>query len=60
MVLYEVSGFAPYERRIIELLKSGGVNPMKRAIRFSRNRLGSHQRAKKKIAEMQDAIANGA
>ena len=55
-VIREVSGFAPYERRIMELLKSGGNNPMKRAIRFARNRLGSHQRGKAKIAELQNVI----
>jgi large subunit ribosomal protein L36e len=56
-VIREVCGWAPYERRIQELLKGGGNNPVKRAVRFARNRLGSHQRAKRKIAEMQDFIS---
>jgi len=59
-VIREVAGFAPYEKRIQEILKGGGNNPQKRAVRFARNRLGSHQRAKKKLArmtEVNEAIA---
>merc|ERR1719162_1616502 len=51
-VIREVAGFAPYEKRIQEILKGGGNNPTKRAVRFARNRLGSHIRAKKKIGAM--------
>jgi len=48
----EVCGFAAYERRCIELLRIGKD---KRALRFSKKRLGSHVRAKKR-EEMQAAI----
>ena len=56
-VVREVAGWAPYEKRMQELLKGGGNNPIKRCVRFARKRLGSHQRAKKKVGEMQDVIA---
>jgi len=51
-IIREVAGWAPYERRIMEILKGGGSNPTKRAWRFAKNRLGTHVRAKKKVAEM--------
>merc|ERR1712002_548500 len=49
----EVTGFAPYERRCIELLRIGKD---KRALRFCKKRLGCHVRAKRKREEMQGAI----
>jgi len=51
-VVREVAGFAPYEKRIMEILKGGGNNPNKRAWRFAKKRLGTHVRAKKKVEEM--------
>jgi large subunit ribosomal protein L36e len=59
-VVRELCGFAPYERRVMELLKGGGNNPQKRAWRFSKKRLGTHVRAKRKINEMANAIAKAA
>ncbi|KAK5574699.1 hypothetical protein RB653_009952 [Dictyostelium firmibasis] len=50
-VIREISGFAPYERRISELLKSGLD---KRALKVAKKRLGSIQAGKKK----RDDIAN--
>uniref|UniRef100_A0A7S2TGT1 60S ribosomal protein L36 n=1 Tax=Lotharella oceanica TaxID=641309 RepID=A0A7S2TGT1_9EUKA len=52
-VVRETVGYAPYERRIIEILKGGGSNPQKKAWRFAKQRLGTHIRAKKKVAEME-------
>lgn len=52
-VVREVCGFAPYEKRIIELLRIGRD---KRALKFAKRRLGTHLRAKKKREEMQDAM----
>lgn len=49
-VINNVAGFAPYEKRVIELIKGGGANGPKRAQRFCKRRLGSLRRAKKKIA----------
>ncbi|EGC30307.1 hypothetical protein DICPUDRAFT_50803 [Dictyostelium purpureum] len=51
-VIREVSGFAPYERRIQELLKSGLD---KRALKVAKKRLGSIQAGKKKRDEMATA-----
>mmetsp|Transcript_44390 Transcript_44390/g.71107 ORF Transcript_44390/g.71107 Transcript_44390/m.71107 type:complete len:188 (+) Transcript_44390:123-686(+) len=49
-VIRETVGWAPYERRIMELLRSG--NP-KKALKFAKKRLGSHARAKSKRAKME-------
>jgi large subunit ribosomal protein L36e len=51
-LIREVAGWAPYEKRIMEILKGGGNNPTKRAWRFAKQRLGTHSRAKKKVNEM--------
>ncbi|CAH1266602.1 RPL36 [Branchiostoma lanceolatum] len=50
----EVTGFAPYERRTMELLK---VSKDKRALKFLKKRIGTLQRAKRKREEMQNVIA---
>merc|ERR1719222_528964 len=49
-VIREVVGLSPYERRIIELLKVGRD---KRALRFAKNKLGTHARGKKKRKELE-------
>jgi len=51
-IIREVAGLAPYEKRIMEILKGGGANPNKRAWRFAKTRLGTHSRAKRKVNEM--------
>ncbi|CAN6332861.1 unnamed protein product [Urochloa humidicola] len=48
-LIREVAGFAPYEKRITELLKSGKD---KHALKVAKRKLGTHKRAKKKINEM--------
>merc|ERR1711964_449257 len=55
-IVREVAGFAPYERRIIELLKIGSAATQKRALKFAKKRLGTHKRAKKKREEMQECL----
>ncbi|XP_003388843.1 PREDICTED: 60S ribosomal protein L36-like [Amphimedon queenslandica] len=49
-IVKEVCGLAPYEKRMVELLK---VQKDKRALKFAKRRLGTHRRAKKKREEMQ-------
>merc|ERR1712098_138020 len=52
-IVREVSGFAPYERRAIELLR---ISKDKRALKFCKKRLGSHIRGKRKREEMAGVI----
>ena len=56
-VVREVAGFAPYERRMIELIKIGSSATLKRSLKLAKKRLGTHKRGKKKRDEMVDAIA---
>ena len=56
-VIREVSGYAPYEKRLMEILRGGGNNPTKKAWKFAKNRLGTHVRAKRKVVEMGDVIS---
>mmetsp|Transcript_21492 Transcript_21492/g.41201 ORF Transcript_21492/g.41201 Transcript_21492/m.41201 type:complete len:112 (+) Transcript_21492:67-402(+) len=56
-VVREVVGFAPYERRMIELLKIGSAATFKRSLKLAKKRLGTHKRGKKKRDEMAEAVA---
>ncbi|KAG8456939.1 hypothetical protein KFE25_012625 [Diacronema lutheri] len=52
-IVREVCGFAPYERRLQELLK---VGKEKRALKLAKSKLGSHKRAKAKREEMSSVL----
>ena len=52
-IIREVVSFAPYEKRITELLKIGKD---KRALKVAKRKLGTHKRAKKKREEMSSVI----
>merc|ERR1712226_1192975 len=52
-VIREVAGYSAYEKRCIELLK---ISKDKRAMKFCKKRLGSHQAAKRKRDEMNNHI----
>jgi len=56
-IVREVTGWSPYEKRIMEILKGGGNNPAKRATKFAKRRLGTHTRAKRKVEELGKVIA---
>merc|ERR1712080_50203 len=56
-VIRETAGFAPYERRIMELIKMGNAAATKRALKYAKKRLGTHKRGKSKRQEMETAIA---
>ena len=49
-----MSGFAPYEKRVMELLKN---SKDKRARKFAKQRLGTFTRAKRKVEELSSVIA---
>merc|ERR1719199_288381 len=55
-VFRECVGFAPYERRMLELLKIGSAATFKRALKFAKKRLGSHKRGKQKRAQMEGVM----
>merc|ERR1712105_222512 len=48
-LMRDVTGFAPYEKRVMELLK---LNKDKRALKFCKKRLGTHTRGKRKREEI--------
>jgi len=52
-LIREVAGFAPYEKRITELLK---VGKDKRALKLAKRKLGTHKREKKKREEMANVV----
>ncbi|CAO3697684.1 unnamed protein product [Rhizopus microsporus] len=54
-VIREVSGFAPYERRLMELIKN---SKDKRAKKLCKARLGTFVRAKKRFDELTAVIAS--
>ncbi|XP_032699248.1 60S ribosomal protein L36-like [Lontra canadensis] len=53
-MMLEVCGFAPYERRAMELLK---VSKNKRALKFIKKRVGTHIRAKRKREGLSNVLA---
>merc|ERR1712032_1194016 len=53
-IVKEVSGLAPYERRVIELLRN---SKDKRARKLAKKRLGTFGRGKRKVDEMTKVIA---
>ena len=52
-LIREVVGFAPYERRAMELLR---INKDKRCLKFLKKRIGQHDRAKRKREEMTNVL----
>ena len=55
-VIREVSGLAPYERKMIELIRTGIATKEKKAVKLARQRLGTHRRAQHKRDEINELI----
>jgi len=53
----EVCGLAPYERRILDMIKTGGASADKRVYKFAKRRLGSHKRAIHKREDIKEVNA---
>ena len=56
-VIREVSGYAPYERKMIKLLSIGEESADKRALKFAKKRIGGHRRGKLKREKIRHHVA---
>ncbi|KAK2080445.1 hypothetical protein QBZ16_000298 [Prototheca wickerhamii] len=52
-IIKEVAGQAPYEKRVMELLK---VGKEKRALKLCKRKLGTHLRAKRKREDLSNLL----
>ena len=55
-LISEVVGQSPYERRMMDMIKTGGTGAEKRLYKFAKRRLGSHKRALKKREQIKELI----
>ena len=55
-VIREVAGLAPYERKMMEMIRTGVASKEKKAVKLARARLGTHHRAQLKRDEINDLI----
>ncbi|KYN98737.1 60S ribosomal protein L36 [Plasmodium gaboni] len=55
-VVREITGFSPYEKRIIELIKIGTSASTKRSLKYAKKKLGTHKRGKAKREEIQKVV----
>lgn len=55
-VIREVSGLAPYERKMMEMIRTGVASKEKKAVKLARRRLGTNRRAQSKRDEINEMI----
>lgn len=55
-VIREACGLAPYERKMLELIRTGIAIKEKRAVKLARRRLGTQKRAQHKRTELHAII----
>ena len=56
-IVREVAGLLPYEKRVLDMIKTGGAAFEKRTYKFCKQRLGSHKRAIQKREDIKDVYA---
>ena len=57
-IIHEITGHAPYERKIMEMLKQSKQSAQKKAYKLAKKCLGTHRRAIRKRNELQEAVAH--
>ena len=57
-VVHEITGHAPFERKVMEILKQSKANSQKLAYKLLKKALGTHRRALRKREELQTAVAH--
>ncbi|CAG9314602.1 unnamed protein product [Blepharisma stoltei] len=55
-VIRDVTGFAPYERKILELLQAGSSKDEKKALKVAKRRVGTHRRGMRKREYMRGVM----
>ena len=57
-VVHKITGHAPFERKVMEILKQSKANGQKMAYKLLKRSLGTHRRALRKREELQTAVAH--